>query len=74
MSNLIELGGKQNIEKEEGLDLICNLKFSQINQHIENVFGSLNENQKTSLKRLYKAVLFIGKKVRKLEEKFGEIK
>lgn len=63
MANLIEIEGKQNIEKEEGIDLIRNLKFSQIDNHIENVFGSLNGEQKSSLKRLYKAVLFIGKNV-----------
>jgi hypothetical protein len=63
MSNLIEVAGKQNSEKGEGMDLIRNLQLSDIDQHIENVFGSLNTQQKTSLKRLYKAVLFIGKKV-----------
>jgi hypothetical protein len=63
MSTVIEINGKQNAEKEAGMDLICNLQFSDIDQHIENVFGSLNEQQKTSLKRLYKAVLFIGKKI-----------
>ena len=65
MSNLIEVTGNQNNEKAEGMDLIRNLQFSDIDQHIENVFGSLNIQQKTSLKRLYKAVLFIGKKVLK---------
>ncbi len=65
MSNLIEVNGEQNIEKEEGIDLIRNLQFSDIDQHIENVFGSLNTQQRASLKRLYKAVLFIGKKVLK---------
>jgi hypothetical protein len=63
MSTVIEINGKQNVEKEAGMDLIRNLQFSDIDQHIENVFGSLNAQQKTSLKRLYKAVLFIGKKV-----------
>jgi hypothetical protein len=68
MSNLIEVSGKQNVEKEAGMDLIRNLQFSDIDQHIENVFGSLNVQQKASLKRLYKAVLFIGKKVLKSQE------
>jgi len=63
MANLIEIEGKQNTEKQEGMDLIRNLKFSDIDQHIENTFGSLNTQQKASLKKLYKAVLFIGKMV-----------
>jgi hypothetical protein len=68
MSNLIEVSGKQNSEKAEGMDLIRNLEFSQIDTHIENVFGSLNAQQKESLKRLYKAVLFIGKKILRNQE------
>jgi len=42
-------------------DLVDNLKFAQVDDHIDNVFGSLNTAQKTSLKKLYKAVLCVGK-------------
>lgn len=41
--------------------LIASLTFADIDNHIENVFGSLNANQKTSLKRLYKVVLYLAK-------------
>lgn len=48
--------------REQVANFIEDLTFSRIDNHIENVFGTLNEAQKTSLKRLYKAVLYISKK------------
>jgi len=42
-------------------DLVDNLKFADVDVHIENVFGSLSAAQQNSLKKLYKAVLCIGK-------------
>lgn len=41
--------------------LVQNLKFGQVDQHIENVFGQLNAAQKASLKALYKTVLYLAK-------------
>jgi hypothetical protein len=47
-------------------ELVNSLTYSDIDTHIDNVFGSLNTAQKNSLKKLYKAVLFLAKdKVRK---------
>jgi len=46
--------------------LVNSLTYSDIDTHIDNVFGNLNTAQKNSLKKLYKAVLFLAKdKVRK---------
>ena len=61
MANLIELNGTENTEKQEALELIKSLTYDKIDAHIENVFGNLNTNQKESLKKLYKAVLYMAK-------------
>jgi len=42
-------------------ELVSSLKFSDIDSHIETVFGALSAPQQNSLKKLYKAVLCIGK-------------
>ena len=41
----------------ERLAEISSMSYSQIDTHIDNVFGGLSAAQKTSLKKLYKAVL-----------------
>lgn len=43
-------------------DLVNSLTYDDIDNHIENVFGGLSTAQKSSLKKLYKAVLFLLKK------------
>lgn len=48
--------------REEMVQLIQNLTYDDIDTHINNVFGNLSANQKASLKRLYKAVLYLAKK------------
>ena len=48
--------------RQQVKSFVEDLTFADINQHIDNVFGSLNAVQKTSLKRLYKAVLYLSKK------------
>jgi len=48
--------------REQIMSFVEDLTFSQIDNHIENVFGILNEAQRTSLRRLYKAVLYLSKK------------
>ncbi len=48
--------------KAELKEMVSNLKFGQVDQHIDNVFGQLNTGQKASLKKLYKTVLFLAKK------------
>jgi hypothetical protein len=46
--------------------LVQSLTYSDINTHIDTVFGALTTAQKNSLKKLYKAVLFLAKdRVRK---------
>jgi len=47
--------------KAEAIDFILGLSYAAIDQHINTVFGGLTAAQKTSLKRLYKIVLFLGK-------------
>lgn len=47
----------------EKLAEISSMNYSQIDTHIDNVFGELNTAQKTSLKNLYKAVLAIIKQM-----------
>ena len=42
-------------------DLVDNLSFSQVDTHIGNTFGNLSAGQRSSLNKLYKAVLCIGK-------------
>ena len=49
--------------KAEAKALIDSLTYDKIDQHIDNVFGALSTAQKDSLKRLYKAVLFLAKTV-----------
>lgn len=40
---------------------LMELRPAQIDSHIDAVFSNLNADQKSSLKKLYKIVLFIGK-------------
>ena len=42
-------------------DLVDSLKFAQVDTHIDTVFSNLSTAQKNSLKKLYKAVLCVGK-------------
>lgn len=42
-------------------ELVDNLKFSQVDDHIDTVFSGLSVAQRNSLKKLYKAVLCVGK-------------
>jgi hypothetical protein len=48
--------------KTEALAFVSGVTYSQIDAHIDAVFGNLNATQKGSLKRLYKAVLFVCKR------------
>ena len=41
------------------VDLVSNLSYADIDNHIDNVYGSLSVAQKASLKKLYKAVLYL---------------
>ena len=43
-------------------DFANNLTFADVNNHIDTVFSNLADSQKTSLKKLYIAVLFLLKK------------
>jgi hypothetical protein len=45
--------------RDEALALLNDLKYSDVDKHVDNVFTSLTAAQKTSLKRLYKAVLYL---------------
>jgi hypothetical protein len=47
--------------KAELRTLVSDLTYAKIDTHIDNVFGGLTTAQKTSLKRLYKVVLFLAK-------------
>ena len=47
--------------RREAKELVQNLTYSDIDTHIDTVFGSLTTAQKNSLKKLYKAVLFLAK-------------
>ena len=47
----------------ERLAEISSMSYSQIDTHIDNVFGGLSAAQKTSLKKLYKAVLALIKQM-----------
>lgn len=47
--------------KTEALAFASGLTYTQIDVHIEAVFGGLSPAQKTSLKRLYKTVLCLAK-------------
>ena len=42
--------------------LIANLSYADIDAHIETIFSNLSVVQKASLKKLYKATLFLLKK------------
>ena len=42
-------------------DMADSLKFSQVDNHVDAVFSGLSVAQRNSLKKLYKAVLCIGK-------------
>lgn len=48
---------------EEKLAEIAAMSYEQIDTHIDNTFGNLNAAQKTSLKKLYKAVLALIKQL-----------
>lgn len=47
--------------KTEALAFANGLTRDQIDEHIDKIFGKLDADQKASLKRLYKAVLFLTK-------------
>lgn len=47
--------------KADMIELILTLSYNKIDAHIENVFGTLSNAQKNSLKTLYKTVLFLAK-------------
>jgi hypothetical protein len=55
---VIELESKI-IMQNEALSLLSDLKYPDIDKHIDQAFASLSTIQKTSLKRLYKAVLYL---------------
>lgn len=48
--------------KADTVAFIGGLTYDQIDAHIDTVFGALNAAQKTSLKRLYRVVLFLCKR------------
>ena len=48
--------------KDELRQLVDDLTYAKIDTHIDNVFGALTAAQKSSLKRLYKVVLFLAKR------------
>jgi len=48
---------------EEKLAEIAAMDYSQIDSHIDDTFGGLSNAQKTSLKKLYKAVLALIKQL-----------
>ena len=48
--------------KDELETLVENLSYTNINTHIDNTFSNLSLNQKTSLKNLYKVVLYLAKR------------
>ena len=48
--------------KAAAKDLVENLTYDDIDDHIDNVFSNLNTDQKNSLKKLYKVVLFLAKR------------
>ncbi len=48
--------------KGQAKDLVQNLTYSGILTHIDTVFSGLNVDQRTSLKKLYCAVLYLAKK------------
>lgn len=59
----------EGLEQIENVTLISeiktfvkNLSFNKIDNHIETVFGGLSNDQKDSLKKLYKAVLILAKR------------
>jgi hypothetical protein len=43
-------------------DLVNSLSYDQIDTHIDNTFTSLTTGEKNSLKKVYKAVLYLAKK------------
>jgi hypothetical protein len=47
--------------KTDAAAFISGLTYGQIDSHIDTAFGTLNAAQKTSLRRLYKAVLWLVK-------------
>jgi len=47
---------------ESAKDLVISLTYDQIDNHIDTVFSSLAVDQKASLKKLYKAVLYLLKR------------
>jgi len=53
--------------KAELVELIDSLSFQKITDHIDTVFGGLNNAQRNSLKRVYKVVLYLAKKQRRLK-------
>ncbi len=48
--------------KAEARDIIQNLSYADIGTHIDTVFAALTTAQKNSLKKLYRAVLYLAKK------------
>lgn len=48
--------------KGQAKDLVESLTYQAVLNHIDNVFGGLSTDQKTSLKKLYCAVLYLAKK------------
>jgi hypothetical protein len=48
--------------RSQARDLVSNLTYQDVLNHIDNVFGGLSTDQKTSLKKLYCAVLYLAKK------------
>jgi hypothetical protein len=48
--------------RQEAKSMVEDLTYIKIDNHIENVFGGLSSDQKESLKKLYKSVLYLAKK------------
>jgi len=48
--------------RSQARDLVVNLTYQDVLNHIDNVFGGLSTEQKASLKKLYCAVLYLAKK------------
>lgn len=61
--DIISVGGTERQDMiTAAKDMIASLSFSDIDDHIDMVFGNLSTVQKNSLKKLYKATLFLLRK------------